>query len=254
MTPLSLRIAAACLALGASQATLAQATLKNDGQWRAAFGLGASFASGNSQAGNISLSADAVRATADTKLSLYGKAQYARSNEATTDKQARLGARYDHDLSQALFSYVSSDFEHNKLTDLQLRSQLGGGLGAHLLQGEAHSVDVFGGLSYTHDKYSQPTLIDEQIRGRFSYASLMLGEESSHQLSDTASLKQRLTVLPNLKDRGEFRANWDASLAVAINKRLSLDVGLSFAHNSDPGLGRKPNDTLLTTGISVKFD
>ena len=84
--------------------------------------------------------------------------------------------------------------------------------------------------------------------------SLLLGEESTHKLSDTTSFKQRLTLVPNLKNSGEFRSNWDAGLAVAMSKTMNLNVGFSFAHNSDPGPGRKSTDTLLTTGISVKFD
>lgn len=253
-----LRLAAAGLALLLSQTASAQAgaqaTLKPDGQIRAAFGLAASYAAGNSSSSNFTVSADIVRATPGNKLSLYGRAQYARANDTTTDDQARLGTRFDHDFGESLFSYVSGDLEHNKLTNLKLRSQLGGGIGLHVFQREDSNFDIFGGLSYANDRYSAPALVDDQIRSSFSYASVMLGEESSHKVSETTSLKQRLTLLPNLKDRGEFRLNWDAGVAVAINKLLSLNVGLAFAHNSDPGLGRKANDTLVTTGISLKFD
>ena len=48
------------LALGTAGLAQAQATVKADGQWRAAFGLGASLSSGNSQSSNLSMSGDAV--------------------------------------------------------------------------------------------------------------------------------------------------------------------------------------------------
>ena len=72
------------LSLAAASAAQAQATVKNDGQFRAALGLGASLASGNTKATNLSLTGDAVRATDQNKLSLYGNMQYARSNGQTT--------------------------------------------------------------------------------------------------------------------------------------------------------------------------
>jgi len=39
-----------------------------------------------------------------------------------------------------------------------------------------------------------------------------------------------------------------------MTKALNLNVGFAAAYNSQPGLGRKTTDTMLTTGISMKFD
>jgi len=247
---------AALLALGlaAAAAAQAQATVKNDGQFRAALGLGASFSSGNTKTTNIALTADGVRATDADKLSLYGNLNYARSGGATTADQLRLGARYDKNLSAQLFGFGSLDFERNKFANLNLRSQLGAGLGWHLVKTADTSFDLFGGLGYVSDKYKSAMVIDGRSRDSYGYLSLLLGEESTHKLSDTTSFKQRLTLVPNMKNRGEFRANWDAGLAVAMSKTMNLNVGFSAAHNSEPGPGRKSTDTLLTTGISVKFD
>ena len=75
------------LALGSVGLAQAQASVKNDGQMRASFGLGASLSSGNSQSSNLSMSGDAVRATDLNKTSLYGNVQYARSGGVTTGEQ-----------------------------------------------------------------------------------------------------------------------------------------------------------------------
>ena len=66
--------------------------------------------------------------------------------------------------------------------------------------------------------------------------------------------EQRLTVLPNLSNSGEWRASWNGGIAVAMTNVLSLTVGLTVAYNSEPGPGRKKTDTLFTTGLSVRFD
>lgn len=242
------------IAMGTVGLAQGQATVKPDGQWRASLSLGASVSSGNSKASNLALNGDAVRATDADKVSLYGNGQYARSGGATTGEQLRLGGRYDKNLSADLFAFGGLDLERNKFANLQLRSLLSGGLGWHLIKSPSTTFDVFGGLGYTSDKYIDPMVIDGANRSSYSYLSLLLGEESTHKLTDTTSFKQRLTVVPNLKNRGEFRANWDAGLGVAMSKSMSLNVGLSVAHNSEPGVGRKATDTLLTTGVAVKFD
>jgi putative salt-induced outer membrane protein YdiY len=231
-----------------------QATVKPDGQFRASLGLGASLSSGNSKSSNLSLAGEAVRATERDKTTLYGSLQYARSSGTTTSEQLRLGGRQDHDLGETVFAFGGLDFERNKFSNLKLRSQLSGGVGYHAIKTPSTTFDLFGGLGYTAETYFEPALVGGATRDSYGYLTLMLGEESSHRLSDTTSLKQRLTLLPNLRDRGEYRATWDAGISVAMSKVLNLTVGLAVAHNSDPGPGRKTTDTLLTTGVSVNFE
>lgn len=255
MTMSTLRtLAAAALALACLPPALGQATVKADGRFRSAIGLGASVSSGNSKASNLSLTADAVRATDQDKSTLFVNAQYARSAGVTTAERVRLGGRHDVDLDRALFAFGALDFERNKFANLQLRSQVGAGLGYHLRRGDPVAWDVFGGLGYARDSYVDPMLIDERVRSSYGHGMLMLGQESTHRLSSSTSFKQRLVLTPNLKNRGEYRATWDAGLAVAMSSALSLNLGFSASHNSEPGPGRRSTDTLLTTGVSMKFD
>ncbi|OYU29345.1 MAG: hypothetical protein CFE41_00015 [Burkholderiales bacterium PBB2] len=245
---------AASLALGATGAAQAQATVKTDGQFRSAFGLGASMSSGNTRASNLSITGDAVRATDQDKLGLYLNAQYAKSNGTTTGEQLRTGGRYDYNLGTDLFAFGGLDLARDKFANLSLRGMVSTGLGYHALKTTTTTLDLFGGLGYTRDSYINPTVIDSSLRSRYGYVSALLGEESTHKLSETTSFKQRLVVLPNLSNRGEFRANWDAGLAVAMTKTMNLTVGAGLAYNSEPGAGRKRADTLLTTGVSIRFD
>jgi len=232
----------------------AQATVKPDGQMRSSIGLGAAFTSGNTKSSNLTLNGEAVRATANDKTTLFGNAQYARSGGVTTADQVRLGGRHDYNLGPVWFAFGGLDFERNKFANLKLRSQLSGGLGYHALKTPDTTWDLFAGLGLASDKFVAATLIDGATRSSYSYTSLLLAEESTHKLSETTSAKQRLAIYPNLKNSGEFRATWDAGLAVAMSKVMNLNVGFSVVHNSEPGLGRKATDTLLTTGVSVKFD
>ena len=76
----------------------------------------------------------------------------------------------------------------------------------------------------------------------------------AHKLSDTTTARQRFVMYPNLKDTGEYRATFDAGVAVAMTKTMNLNVGMQMNYNSQPGVGRKSTDTLLTTGVSMKFE
>lgn len=252
-------MSAVVVASGAAQAQTAapvtpQATLKTDGKLRAALGLGASVSSGNSRTSNFSLTAHGVRATDQDKTTLYGSALYARAAGVTSAEQLRLGGRYDYNLTTDTFAFGVADLERDKLANLSVRGVFGAGAGYHVIKTTDTTFDVYGGLAYNADKYVAATVIDGQSRSSYGYASLLLGEESQHRLSDTTSAWQRMVVYPNLRNRGEFRANFGAGVSVAMSSTMNLNVGLGYAFNSDPGVGRKKGDTLLTTGVSVKFD
>jgi putative salt-induced outer membrane protein len=88
---------------------------------------------------------------------------------------------------------------------------------------------------------------------RFSRASLYLGEESSHQLSDTVSFKQRLELYPGLSGDKAKIMKFTAGLGVAMSGTMSLTVGLTDSYNSKPPAGSKKNDVAVFTGLNVKF-
>ena len=154
------RVALACaLALGSAGIAQAQATVKMDGKFRSSLGLGASLSSGNSDAGSISLTGDAVRATEQGRISLYRNSHYATAEGETTSDQTRLGGRYDYKLGPSYFAFGGLDLAHNRFANINLRAQLGGGLGWHVIKPPTTTFDVFDGLSCTVDDCIDPTLI-----------------------------------------------------------------------------------------------
>ncbi len=240
-------------------ATLAALTMTNafadpipaDGQWRGNVGGGLTVSSGNSKTTNLNLAADAVQATADGKLSLYLNALRGEDKAANTisaDAQ-HAGARYDYNLGPQYYAFGALDLDRDTLQRLNLRSVLGGGLGYHVLKTADTTFDVFGGLAFNRENYKDPL-------GTKNSTELLLGEESTHKLSDAASFKQRLTLYPNLKDSGQYRAVFDAGLSTAIAGGLNLNVGLSDRYNSQASkvvAGLKNNDLVFFTNVSMKF-
>lgn len=240
--------------LGFASTAMAQATVKPDGQWRAALGAGLSMASGNTTSRLLNMTGDVVKVTATDKWNLYGTMVYGKSGGTTTADLFNLGGRYNQDLNAQLFWFGQGDLARNKLANLSLRTSLAGGLGYHLVKTDAMTFDVFAGLGYSTDSYINSTIVAGESRSSYSRLELLIGEESTHRLTATTAFKQRLVIYPNLSDRGEFRAVFDAGLSVAMSNTLSLTTTVGMRHNSDPGTGLKKTDTLLFTGVTYKLD
>ena len=242
------------LLLAFSGTALAQATVKDDGQWRAALGAAFSKSSGNTDSTSLALQADAVRATPLDKWTLYANTLYGETSGVKTADQQRAGGRYDWNLTPHLFWFGGLDAERDKIALLNSRFTVSTGLGYKIFKEPNLTWDVFGGVGYVTDDYAAPRLVDGGLRTGYDYATLLLGQESTHRFTETTSARQRLVLYPNLSNSGEYRAQWDFGLAVAMSKTLNLTAGLAYKYNSDPGVGIKKTDTLFTTGVAVKFE
>ncbi|MBK6981944.1 MAG: DUF481 domain-containing protein [Betaproteobacteria bacterium] len=241
------RIALAA-AIAAVLATPAFAKDKADGEWRGTLSLSLSYSTGNTDANALNVAADAVRATATDKFSLGATALRSQSkSEGVTTKTAelyKLGGRYDRNLGERLFGFGSANVEKDKLQLLDLRTSLGAGAGYHLVATDDTTFDLFGGLGVTREEYTASSR---------NFTELVLGEESSHRLFERTTFKQKLSVYPNLKDSGEYRANFDATLATAIAAGWNFNVTLSNRYVSNPQPGLKSTDTLLLVGVASTF-
>lgn len=244
----------ASLFSGLACGAMAQVNAVPDNQWRSAIGLGFTNATGNTRATSLSINADAVRASDADKWALYGKGLYAKDDGETSSNLIRLGTRYDRNMSQRTFAFVGLDAERDGTADLDLRAAASTGVGYKIIDAAPETFNVFGGIGYTYDRYAVERIVDGGLRARYGYANLIIGEESTHAFTDTVSARQRFALLPNLRNSGEYRAEFDSSLSVAMTQRLSLNVGFTARYNSDPGVDESKTDTLLTTGVAMKFE
>jgi hypothetical protein len=80
-----------------------------------------------------------------------------------------------------------------------------------------------------------------------------LGEESSWKMNARSNWTQRLAVFPNLSNGGEFRIQFDTSLATRLNQWLAWHITFSDRFLSNPLPGRQKNDTLMSTGLRLSF-
>jgi putative salt-induced outer membrane protein len=235
-------------AFAAIATTAAFAQDKPDGLWHGSVNLGASFASAAVRSTSISLAADAARKTADDKLALYGVAQRGDTKalgiKSVTTDLYRVGTKYDRDFNKQLFGFVGAELEKNGVTDLSLRSSINAGLGYHAIATPSTTFDVFGGLGYNRYKFKGLSAEDS---GEF-----LIGEESSHKLSDTTTFKQKGVIYKAFDSDLGYRLTWDATLGVAMGGGWNMNLTGSLRH-ADKVYVVKKTETLLTVGFGYKF-
>jgi putative salt-induced outer membrane protein YdiY len=232
----------------------AQTTIKEDGVWRGSVGAGLSINDGTTRSTSANLNAEMLRLTTQDKIRFYLTGLYGKSNGVESANLIRGGGRYDYNLTPRVFGFAGLDAERDKPGNLELRIAPSLGLGYHVIKNDTTTFDVFGGVGYAKDSYFTPKVVAGSLRSSYGYAELLIGEQSTHKLTDTVSLRQSYTFYPNLNNHGEYRSVFDGGLAVALSSKLSLTVSLVNRYNSDPGSGIKKSETLFVTGIAAKIE
>lgn len=222
--------------------------------WRFAASLGGTKSTGNSDSSTLNVQGEALRITDSSKLNLAVRGLYAESNNARTGANIALSSQYDQDFSRDWFGFGKVDLLRDHPANIHLRQSEYAGIGYHVFRTSEHSWDISGGFGYTEDQYVRPTQVAGALREEYGRVEAVISESSTHKLTDTTSLRQKIGVFPNLKNSGEYRVVFDAGLSVAINSSLSLTAGVTYRHDSDPGTGIKKGDALYVTGIGVKWD
>lgn len=226
----------------------------SDATWRFAASVGGTKTSGNSKSSTVNLSGEAVRTTDNSKLNLAIRGLYAEANDNRTGANIAFSSQYDRDFSRDWFGFGKLDLMRDHPANIDMRQSAYGGVGYHLVRTPDHSWDLSGGVGYTEDQYVRPANVAGALREEYGRVEGVISESSTHKVTETTSLRQKVGYFPNIKESGAFRMVFDASMSVAINASLSLTAGWTYRYDSDPGIGIKKGDAVYVTGIGVKWD
>jgi hypothetical protein len=236
--------------------------------WNGGVDVGFSVARGNSETENIALAFNAVRPTLHDKLTLYVSSVNTTNNLApsgfTTVASLVLGGfRYDHDLHPRVFVFGAANFMANALQFLDLRQVYGGGFGYHVIKSDRTVLDFLGGLNYTHETYSNGTLlipanppnpaVYESYGTTNRFAALTLGEELNTKLGKSTVVTERAGFFPNLQQTGEYRFTFTVGSVTKFNKWLGWQNEFGDIYITNPPTGSKNNDVIFTTGLNISF-
>jgi len=233
--------------------------------WGGLFDMGLALTQGNSSTGTFTLSAKAVRATPRDKITLYSTYIYGNDSSTspsrTTANALSAGIRGDYNFRPAFFAFGTADFETNALQHLDLRTVFGGGFGYHAIKTARSTFDVFGGITYDRDSFGTYTLTNPTpppplttiAASVQNSAEAVVGEEFDSKLNKSTMLTERFSLYPNMSHTGDYRFQFDSTVAMQLKNWLSWHLTFSDHFISYPPPGLLGNDILLSTGLRVTW-
>jgi putative salt-induced outer membrane protein len=218
-------------------------------QWSGKGAVGISVASGNTdtKTGNAAL------VFADTigrwKHTFGFDGLYASTDAATTAQRWDLFEQSDFNFDPRDFTFGAVRYESDRFSGFQYQATLSTGLGRHFIDSDSTKLTGTIGVGYknfeTRDVYDiDGNLIEAHTTDDQAIARGTVAYE--YKLTSTTTVLN--TFLIEAGSQNTFLQN-DLGLQVKMNTRLSLAVGYSLRHNTEPPLGFRKTDTLTTLNL-----
>jgi hypothetical protein len=217
--------------------------------WTGFLDLGVAGTAGNAKTQTFSLSTRADRATNRDHIAVYYTSIFSSNSttgpKVTTANSKRGGILYDVNFNKKWFGWGSVELESDQFQFLDLRFIPQGGIGHHTINRENTKLDLRLGVSGNREFFSTGL--------KRNSAEIVLGEDFLHNFSKTTSIQQKIRFYPNVSNSGNYRMNFDTTLATAVAKWFSLQFTVSDRYLSNPVPGRKTNDVLYSAGVRLSF-
>lgn len=215
--------------------------------WNVGLDAGVSGAHGNAEILTANVGVRATRVTPRERLAVNFTSLLSRNKTdaqtVTSANAIRSGLRYDLNLSRRIFTFGFTNFESDRVQKLDLRNVLGGGAGLRVVDSQRTQFDVFTGGSFNREYLA----VGENRKS----GEILVGHDLSYKMSPRTAMGSRFSFYPNMSDTGEYRATVDTTTSTRLNHWLGWQVTLSNIYVSNPPIGAKNNDLLISTGFRV---
>lgn len=217
----------------------------------AGISLNLSGARGNEDKSSIGFGANYRLTTQESSLNLFTASYNRGETKGVRDtNNAFFHARHIRDVSANKTWEVFAQLERNEFTRLKLRSLAGGGLRKKLYYDDLKQMLLGLGLFYSVEELENTTANEEsktQVT-RVNFYNL-----NRFSWTDNSKIYTTLYAQPVINHWNDYRILAVASLKVAIDANLKLNVSVNVTHDSEPPLGVRKTDTRYLTGFEYTF-
>jgi len=215
-------------------------------RWKGRLDFGYAQTGGNKNADLGTLTAFGEREKAgEYVLSLLLDAAQGSSEGEETANRARFQAKYDRRANAHSYRYDLAGAGYDKARNLNLRAELGTGIGRAVIDRPASLLTAEVGASLVRDAFADGTTESD--------AKLRLGETWRLGLGERSELLQSLAVLAAANELGDLTSEFVLALTHQLTDRLALTTKFVNAYDSRPAEGTERSDYTLTTQVGFAF-
>jgi putative salt-induced outer membrane protein YdiY len=218
--------------------------------WKNSLGFDFMGASGNTQNFGIGARLDSEYGNKIRKYDFYLSYNNSTKENQTIVDETKLGIEYDSRFYEQLSWYAKTDFENDRLEEVDLRSTSALGLKYFWTDNQPYQLSFRSGLAFRFEEYSQPS------QSNVEELAMDFGFEYSHNIKDLLSLESDITVIPSIEDLSHYLLSKDTALVIPLDKESNwnLRTGLDGTYNSTPAEKKEELDLKYYVRIIYRLD
>jgi len=232
------------LVAGAGRAS-AQAPAEPPAPWE--LKIGASFVgtSGNSDTSSTGASLDGYRQWTVWRVEGAASAVLNNENGNQTAEQYLAALRGKRTLTDRIAATSGIKLERDRLSGLDLRSMLDGGLAYVLVKRPEWQLNGLTVLVWSHEDRTTGEVLND--------AEAALELKNRYVFGTNGDTTQRFTYYPDFTNSTAYRSEAELTAQASMNKRLALKIAFLWRYAHDPVPGFKRSDTTTTASIVVRW-
>jgi hypothetical protein len=230
--------------------------------WRASFDAGAAYTNSTTDTllGFAGLLIE--RKKAPTHFLFEAGARYADQNQQHEDRTITENTlfaftRGELDLTEHVYSYLSTRFTHDNQLHLSMRAEPRGGAGYYFVKSKTANFSSDVGVAWIYENYFGAETDAAGIkhgRGENDYWSIAFGAQADAVLAYGALWRARAEYLPAVDDwQHDYLARAETSIDVPLLEWLAFKVALGDEYDNTPAPGAEHNKFAMTAGVSLHF-
>jgi putative salt-induced outer membrane protein len=225
--------------------------------WNGKGEVGYVMARGNTDSDTANAKIDMANVEGDWKHTLHLEGLYATSAGITSAERWAALFQSNYQISPRAFAFGALRYQDDEFSGFQYQASVTTGVGYHLITTVSDQLTGQVGVGYRH---LRPELIvkdpDGEVTQRIpensSGNAVGTGEvDYAHVFNASTKVTEKLTVESG---PGNTSLEDDVALVVNMSKTLALSAGYAFKENTEPPVGLKKVDTLVTLNLVYAFN
>ena len=163
-----------------------------------------------------------------------------------TDANRMNGAvKTDFDLTKKWYAYNLGGMGYDEIRKIDLRYEIGPGIGYRLIQWTNFFVNTEVGATYQREERTDGSELSTFF-GR-------LAENAAWKITPRLSWDEKFEYMPRIEDPSHYRIRFETNLRYAMLQNVFLNLSLIDIYDSRPANRVRKNDLQVRSSVGVKF-
>jgi putative salt-induced outer membrane protein YdiY len=176
----------------------------------------------------------------------YGRSRMEGADEWNVDANRMNGAiKTDFDLAKKWYVYNLAGAGYDEIRRIDLRYEVGPGVGYHLIQRPTFLMNVEAGATYQDEERADGS--------ELSTFYLRFGQNSVWKITPRLTLDEKFEYFPRVSDFEMYRLRFEANLRYALLQNVFVSLSVIDTYDTQTATGVPNNDLQIRSSVGVKF-